>query len=201
MRLCLGSCDNLMPAPWINVDRYDFSRPGYEFQQVDLNREWPWPDSSVDELRMHDIAEHLWPTITVRVQTLPRLETVDLDIWRTDVNPKTWVMNQSHRVLRPGGVLSLIVPTTEGRGDQQDPQHCTSWNCNSVFYFSDHHPEWRRFRQANGTTACFRVKGIDRDDRGGAIEAVEHGIPGLFPGHHKVANEVWKLHVILECVK
>lgn len=189
MKINLGSCDNLLDPPWLNIDRHDFARPGYEFRQMDLNRSWEFADSSVDELRAHDIFEHLWPT--------------DGHGNRLNIAPKIWVMNEAHRVLKPGGVLSLIVPTTDGRGAFQDPTHVTWWTPNDMFYFCVHWLERSRFAEAYGITAQFRVmtNGPFRPNPSRACTSRDEAWQAVLHGHARVANEVWKLHVMLEAVK
>ncbi len=105
---------------------------------ADLSEPWPWGTSSVVAIRAWDIAEHL-PS-------------------------KLHTMNEAHRVLVPGGILDLRVPTTDGRGAFQDPTHRSFWTPNDRFYFCEEFAEWRRFRKSYGITAHFRVKDMDNPD-------------------------------------
>jgi SAM-dependent methyltransferase len=98
---------------------------------ADLTQTWPWADSSVDEIRAYDILEHL------------------PDIRKT--------MNEAWRVLKPGGIFDIFIPTTEGRGAWQDPTHVSFWNRNTFFYFTDGVPERERFGGHYGITARFKV--------------------------------------------
>jgi predicted SAM-dependent methyltransferase len=98
---------------------------------VDLSRRWPWADSSVTYIRAWDIIEHL--------------------------PDKIHTMNEAHRVLVPGGIIEIKVPTTDGPGAWQDPQHCSFWNRNSFWYFTRGVAEYERFHEAYGITACFEV--------------------------------------------
>jgi predicted SAM-dependent methyltransferase len=100
-------------------------------EQVDLSRTWPWPDSSVGYIRAWDIIEHL--------------------------PDKIHTMNEAHRVLVPGGIIEIKVPTTDGPGAWQDPQHCSYWNRNSFWYFTKGIAEYDRFHKSYGITACFEV--------------------------------------------
>lgn len=189
LKLNLGSCDNLL-GDYTNVDRFDFSRLGFDFQVVDLNRRWPWEDSSVDAIRANDIFEHLWPTFSLQG------DNQGFQVRRTDVPAKAWVMNEAHRVLRPGGTLDIIVPTTDGRGAWQDPTHVTFWTPNDFFYYCEHWEEWKRFRRAYRITAQFRVRGaipgFDGRDKAWSV---------ITEGHAAVANQVTKLYVPLEAIK
>jgi SAM-dependent methyltransferase len=127
MKLNLGCSDSLV-AGFTNVD----VAPPYD-QCADLRQPWPWRTSSVDNIRAHDIIEHL--------------------------PDKIHTMNEAHRVLVPGGVLDIVVPTTDGPGAWQDPQHVSYWNRHSFWYFTAGDGNWRRFHEAYGITACFRVLG------------------------------------------
>lgn len=203
MKVNLGSCDNLLDPPWLNIDRYNFARLGYEFRQMDLNRPWEFADSSVDELRGHDVFEHLWPTVEIQTDSTFSVGTVRTQIRRTDTPPKIWVMNEAHRVMKPGGVLSLIVPTTDGRGAFQDPTHVTWWTPNDLFYFAVHWLEWSRFKDAYGITAQFRVmtNGLYGPKESRACASRDEAWLAVMHGHTPAANDVWKLHVMLEAVK
>lgn len=98
---------------------------------ADLSQAWPWPDDSVSYIRAHDLIEHL-----------PN---------------KQHTMNEAWRVLRDGGVFDIIVPTTDGRGADQDPTHCSYWNRNSFFYYTHGDPHRERFGRHYGVNARFRV--------------------------------------------
>jgi predicted SAM-dependent methyltransferase len=146
----------------LNLGCSDRPMPGYVNvdrvmpcdQIADLSCRWPWEDSSVSQIFAWDIFEHL-PS-------------------------KLHTMNEAHRVLMPGGVLDLLVPTTDGRGAFQDPTHCSFWTPNDLFYFCDHYAEWQRFRISYGITARFKERGAE---------------------HSEFQSKVWKLHAILEAVK
>lgn len=121
---------------------------------ADLNQCWPWEDSSIDEIMAHDIIEHL-----------PN---------------KIFTMNEAWRVLKPGGKFDVLVPTTDGRGAWQDPQHLSMWNRNSMFYYTGGDPHRERFCKAYGIEACFAV---------------------MHEEHIFNPNDVVHLHIILEAIK
>lgn len=102
---------------------------------ADLRERWPWEDSTVSEIRAFDILEHL--------------------------PDKIYTLNEAWRVLQPGGRLDIKVPTTDGPGAWQDPQHCSYWNRNSFLYFTEGVAEHTRFARAYGITARFRVLAAD----------------------------------------
>lgn len=150
MKLNLGSCSRSFPG-FISVD---ICEPADQI--VDLAGPWPWPDSSVDEIRAWDILEHL-PT-------------------------PIWSLNEGFRVLVPGGLYDIIVPTTDGRGWAQDPGHICMppFNRNTFFYFTHGNPHLTRFAPQNGVRCAFRVVAEEE---------------------HMYADQVSKLHIVLEAIK
>jgi glycosyltransferase involved in cell wall biosynthesis len=77
----------------------------------DLNKRWPFEDSSVGVIRAFDVLEHLKDPIHT--------------------------MEELYRVLVPGGYAIIQVPSTDGRGAFQDPTHVSFWNENSFKYYTD----------------------------------------------------------------
>lgn len=77
---------------------------------ADLDEEWPFNNNSVGVIRAFHILEHLKDSIHT--------------------------MNEAYRVLAPGGVMFIEVPSTDGRGAFQDPTHKTFWNENSFWYYT-----------------------------------------------------------------
>lgn len=127
MRLNLGSCGRDFPE-FLSVDLC----PPADLI-CDLSKPWPWPDSSVEEIRAWDIIEHL-------------------------PNPLD-TMNEAFRVLVPGGRFDIQVPTTDGRGWAQDPGHICwpPWNRNSFFYYTQGNGHLTRFAPMNGVRCAFHV--------------------------------------------
>lgn len=83
---------------------------------ADLNNSWPLEDNSVEKIRAYDAIEHLKDPIHT--------------------------MNEAYRVLTPGGVFEIFVPSTDGRGAWQDPTHVSFWNHNSFFYYCKQYPAY-----------------------------------------------------------
>lgn len=148
VRLWLG-CNQRPRKGWVNVDLEPF--PGVDVT-ADLEKRWPWEDSSVDEVACADLPEHLrmvWDepdsnrlaTATNALATgnvAGALEEVMLAVR----NPKRrygiiHFMNEAFRVLKPNGRLDCLIPSTDGRGWAQDPTHVSYWNENSLLYFTD----------------------------------------------------------------
>ena len=128
-RLNLGACDRSFPG-FLSVD---IAPPADVV--TDLAHAWPWPESSVDEVRAHDIFEHL-PS---RIHT----------------------MNELHRVLKPGARATVEVPSAaKGAGQWCDPTHVSPWSMNTFCYFEDGSPAHTRFAKSYGVTARFRILGM-----------------------------------------
>lgn len=78
---------------------------------ADLQQTWPFADNSVGVLRAYHLLEHL-------------------------VDP-IHAMNEAYRVLAPGGIMLIEVPSTDGRGAFCDPTHISFWNQRSFAYYTD----------------------------------------------------------------
>lgn len=103
----LGAGDDRLPG-LLNVDIL----PGPNVDVVvDLN-ESPWniESDSVEYIRAYHIFEHLFD--------------------------KAATLNECYRILAPGGILELEVPTTDGWGAYSDPQHASYWNEDVLNYIS-----------------------------------------------------------------
>jgi hypothetical protein len=134
---------------YVNVDLV----PAPGVLAADLRQPWPWADSSVDQVRAWDVIEHL--------------------------PDKIFTMNELWRVLRPGGVADIAVPTTDGSGAWQDPTHVSFWNRRSFLYYEAQNPYRERFAASYGITAKFRT----------VFESVEQTVDGP------------KLHIKLRALK
>lgn len=136
-RLWLG-CNQRPRAGWVNVDLVNY--PGVDVV-TDLEKRWPWEDASVDEVACADLPEHIrqwWDEYDVN-------DAVDIaDIKHALTHPRRvhgiiHFMNEAHRVLKVGGLLDCLIPSTDvaGRGAWQDPTHVSYWNENTLLYFTD----------------------------------------------------------------
>jgi SAM-dependent methyltransferase len=131
-------------AGYINVDRVPFD--GID-AVADLEKDWPWEDSSVDSIVALDVAEHLrgWYEFPdpvylrmVRAATDP-LEAVKILAQAIEHPVRRYgaihFMNEAWRVLRPNGRMLLSVPSTVGVAAFQDPTHVSFWNARSFSYY------------------------------------------------------------------
>jgi|WetSurSiteA1Bulk_404760.scaffolds.fasta_scaffold135195_1 SAM-dependent methyltransferase len=151
--LNLGCSDDLRPE-YVNVDRTTKYPCPVPFQACNLENHWPWRDSCVDFILARDIFEHL--------------------------HDKVFTMNEAWRVLKPGGMMQIEVPTTDGRGAFQDPTHVSFWNINSFFYYEHGNAHRERFGDSYGVKARFEI---------------------VKQKHEKLIDEVMKLTIILKAVK
>jgi len=142
--LNLGCSDDIRDE-FINVDKSYPGEIGDEppnFLRWDLSKPWPWANDSIDYVLARDIIEHL--------------------------PDKIHTMNEIYRVLKPGGIADVEVPTTDGPGAFQDPTHISYWNRNSFKYFEHGNVYRDRFADSYGTNAAFRIRhwAIENSDDG-----------------------------------
>ena len=111
MNLELGG-GTLAPPGWVNLDPVHGSE-GWKRYAEDVP--WPAVDGSVDSILASHVMEHI-PAGSTRIN----------------------VMNQAHRVLRPGGVFTIRVPNClSGTWHAfADPTHVSFW-CIESFHYLD----------------------------------------------------------------
>lgn len=115
MKLNLG-CGHAAVKEALNVDIHEYEywesyrKQGAEFLIADLNEDWPWKDNSIEMIHAKDIFEHLPDQIHT--------------------------MSEAYRVLQPGGMLHIWVPTTDSLAAFADPTHKSFWNANTFYYFT-----------------------------------------------------------------
>jgi SAM-dependent methyltransferase len=127
IKIDLG-CGNLKPNGFLGVDI--LSSPSVDLT-ADLTNRFPFATSSVDFIRAHDIIEHL--------------------------PDKIHTMNEIWRVCRPGALVDIRVPSTDGRGSFQDPTHISYWNRNSFFYYCQEYPEYLSLCKSYGFIGEFSL--------------------------------------------
>lgn len=134
LRVDIG-CGDTKPEHFIGVDICP--GPGVDIV-ADISKVLPFDDSSVDELRAHDVIEHL----PDRINT----------------------MNEIWRVCKPGARVDIYVPSTDGRGAFQDPTHISFWNINSFKYFCLEFPVYLRLCRKYGFQGAFQVVTLEHEE-------------------------------------
>ena len=185
MRLNLGCSDRRIEG-FTGVD----IAPGPEVDEIcDLEGPWPWPDSSVLEVRAHDVAEHIGDCghHKYRCSECVRGRMDDWFVTETR-HPlgRIHFLNELHRVLAPNGLALVEVPSAaHGVGFITDPTHKTPW-CLSLFKYFEHGTfAHQRLSKSYGITAAFRVLNLQ-----------EVEVSGEDP-----RERVWKIMATLEAAK
>lgn len=80
---------------------------------------WPWPDCSFDQIAALSVFEHLEVNLVV-------------------------TLNECHRLLRPGGVLTMKLPLWKAERAHDDPTHRWYFTIRSLHQFC---PETKRGKQ------------------------------------------------------
>lgn len=152
----------------LNLGAMDRGFPGFLSVDIvppadviaDLTQAWPWQDSTVDEVVALDVFEHL--------------------------PDKRHSMNELWRVLRPGGMGTIEVPTIRGVGACCDPTHVSFWSAGDFEYYEKGNFARERFRGSAyyGVNADFRIVGME---------------PVMY--RNKFNEEVWKVKATLEALK
>lgn len=169
--ICCLSCNENGKPRLIDLCGGIDTAQGYEPWDItlghDLNTRWPAEDSTVGVIRAFDAIEHL--------------------------EDKAQTMNEAWRVLAPGGVLLVLVPSADamieslgegrsqlvnGSGAYCDPTHVSYWNEMSFRYYTD-----RNFaRYVPASVARFQVSRLRTVNRGG-IPYVQAELIALKPGY------------------
>jgi SAM-dependent methyltransferase len=132
LRLNLGAGKSRMPG-YLSVDSIPFE--GLDVV-ADLNKPWPWGDSTVSDIHMSHVLEHF--TGEERVH----------------------IFNEMYRVLIPGGKALIITPHWASQRAYGDPTH--KWPPFSEFAAYYAWKEWRK-NNAPHTDIEFNPKGYNCD--------------------------------------
>jgi SAM-dependent methyltransferase len=140
----------------------------------------PFPDGYFNSVSAFDFLEHI-----------PREKVIS-------------VMDDIYRVLKPGGSLEHLTPSTDGRGAFSDPNHVSFWNAASWLYYTDD-----EHRALYGIKAKFRgtVKDIVTNEAWGIVHThgILHAVKGegyLSPGSglvHSSDEEEQGLNICQQC--
>jgi len=147
----------------------DFLGLDLDGSDVDCNLEEgiPLDDNSVGMLRAHDVLEHL-------------------------SNPVE-IMNEAYRVLAPGGWFFISVPSTDGRGAFQAPDHVSFWNQNSFWYYTN--PQYAKY--VGGIECKFQVSRVitwypSDWHRENDISYVDAQLIALKDGYSPIGEVLWQ---------
>jgi len=108
-KLDLGSGGRKL-AGYISLDKDPKANPDVVH---DIEERFPFPDNYFDEVRAYHILEHI------------------------HTEKKVFVMYEIWRVLKPGGIADIELPTFPHPQAVQDPTHLSFWHRQSFWYFED----------------------------------------------------------------
>jgi hypothetical protein len=109
LKLNLGSGQNPR-AGYVNVDKNGSADVNWDLERFP----WPWPDSSVDEIVLHHVLEHLGET----------------------VESFFGVIKELYRVCRHGAVIQIAVPHPRHDTFLADPTHVRAFTAESFMLYS-----------------------------------------------------------------
>ena len=104
------ACGHDIRSGWVNLDRQ--AREGVDV--VATVPPIPFPDGHFDHILASHFLEHV-----------------------PNGQPIIDVMNECHRVLRPGGTMHVEVPYWQSELYVRDPTHVAPWNPDKFAYFTD----------------------------------------------------------------
>lgn len=126
MKLNLG-CGDTPLVGWTNVDIY--LAPGVF--PADLNNDWPWRDSSIEQVRAWHVFEHL--------------------------GDQVHTMNELWHVLKPNGIAEIQVPTVDSFGAFASPTHVSYWHRRTFLHFEAGTAHRERWGARDGIVARFQT--------------------------------------------
>jgi len=121
-------CGHQKMAGWIGIDCARTAATGIV---RDITRGLPFDDSSIDEIYCDNVLEHIGPN-----------------------DDFLFVLNEFYRVLKPGGLATIIVPDGRSQAAWQDPTHQRAFVPRSALYWNQDLP-WPKLY---GITANFDVE-------------------------------------------
>lgn len=169
LRLNLGCGADIRPG-WVNLDNRPL--PGVDVVHNILHLPWPFPDAHFEEVHAKDVFEHVpchYSYLTEAGQGRPDKLDPRFEMVRFEM-PPAWlvlyckdpllvVLEEVHRVLAPGGVLSIQWPIPTQANQFGDLTHYRAMDPEA---FAKLDP-----RMSDGkltTTAKFQVEGAHKEE-------------------------------------
>jgi predicted SAM-dependent methyltransferase len=98
---------------------------------------WPWADDSIDELIAIDVFEHL------------TLYLVDGD-YTYQAENWWWWLDEAHRIVKPGGQLTMRLPAWDNPLSYRDPTHQRVFHQQTFTYWDPCTQMWTDFGRIYG---------------------------------------------------
>lgn len=126
-KLNVGCGHDVRPpgADWVNMDGF-IVHPGVTRHDV-LKFPWPFPDAHFDLVYCSHVLEHIPPIVGTKAD-------IKRDIFFD-------VMEEIHRILKPGGLLCIRVPWGYTEVSLEHVQHYRQWRPDWAVYFHPDHEE------------------------------------------------------------
>lgn len=108
---------------------------------------WPWDDAAFDKVIALDVMEHL---------------KVDVQVW----------LDECWRILKPGGVLVLRLPSYANPVSYRDPTHRRVYHPETFLYWDARHALWQDYGQfyfGPGYNKWWTVESVDKNTNGGDL--------------------------------
>lgn len=192
LRLNLACGKDIRPRAegWTNMDVV--ALPGVDVVQSATNLPWPFPDDRFGHVLVSHYLEHVPHDLHNGRHTDGFLQ----------------VLEEIHRVLRPGGTLEVFVPHWDSAWTWRDPTHTRAVHPDNFLYVSDDS------QHGYYTTARFRLRLQEVTRRSAPWPgALRMGPSRLGVWEHVAVRAPWvlrpfrsalhplEMHFVLECVK
>lgn len=138
-KLDLGSGFVRHGDDWIYIDISPKCNPDYcwDVRKVPYPEEWAW-ENKFDYIRIDNLAEHIYPYKWIKV------------------------VQELHRILKPGGILWIRVPNINASLEATftDPTHVNYFHPNTFDYYDKGHirRRWEEYGQLYGIPPFKRIK-------------------------------------------
>ena len=138
LKLDLGAGQN----PKEGFEGVDLNAPNTQ-HRVDLFKfPYPWADNSVEEIHTSHFVEHI-PNREVEERDVVVVRGGQAEAWERFVGQNLFFafFDECYRILKPDGVMTVIVPSGRSTRGFQDPTHCRFIMAETFLYLA---AEWRK---------------------------------------------------------